>query len=228
MALIVVEGLDGSGKSTQVNNLRSFFERQGMVYHYIHFPRTTDPYFGEMVARFLRGEFGNIDEVDPYLVAMLYAGDRNDAANEIRQKLSEGAFVLVDRYVCSNIAFQCAKVQDDEKAKKLKNWILGLEYERFGIPQPDINLFLDVPFEFTRNNLKRNRHGIDRAYLKGGRDIHEEDLDFQEKVRKQYLEQVDKDVDFFSIYCADQKGNMLTPDAIFDQIISLLNNEKII
>lgn len=223
-----MEGLDGSGKSTQVNNLRSFFERQEIVYHYIHFPRTTDPYFGELVARFLRGEFGDIDEVDPYLVAMLYAGDRNDAANEIRQKLAEGVLVLVDRYVCSNIAFQCAKVRDDKKAEKLKNWILGLEYERFGIPKPDINLFLDVPFEFTRDNLKKNRDGTDRAYLKGGRDIHEEDLDFQKRVREQYIKQVEQDDTFFLLECADQKGSVLNPDAIFDQITGLLNNEQII
>ena len=223
-----MEGLDGSGKSTQVNNLRSFFERQEIVYHYIHFPRTTDPYFGELVARFLRGEFGDIDEVDPYLVAMLYAGDRNDAANEIRQKLAEGVLVLVDRYVCSNIAFQCAKVRDDKKAEILKNWILGLEYERFGIPKPDINLFLDVPFEFTRDNLKKNRDGTDRAYLKGGRDIHEEDLDFQKRVREQYIKQVEQDDTFFLLECADQEGSVLNPDAIFDQITGLLNNEQII
>ena len=105
---IVLEGLDGSGKSTQTAMLKSYFDEQNIDYKYLHFPQTHTPYFGDLISRFLRGELGKIDEVDPYLVAMLYAGDRYDASSEIREWLNIGSMVLVDRYVMSNSAFQTA------------------------------------------------------------------------------------------------------------------------
>ena len=76
MKLFVIEGVDGSGKSTQLKLLSKFLTRKGYSCEFLHFPRTDAPYFGELIARFLRGEFGSLNEVDPYMVAMLYAGDR--------------------------------------------------------------------------------------------------------------------------------------------------------
>ena len=84
MKLFVIEGVDGSGKSTQLKLLSEYLAREGQKCEFLHFPRTDAPFFGELIARFLRGEFGSINEVDPYLVAMLYAGDRNDASGKIR------------------------------------------------------------------------------------------------------------------------------------------------
>ena len=108
MKLFVIEGVDGAGKSTQIKLLRNFFLSKGFSCEYLHFPRTEAPYFGELIARFLRGEFGSLNEVDPYLVAMLYAGDRKDAAELIGTWLKKGKIVLLDRYTYSNIAYQCA------------------------------------------------------------------------------------------------------------------------
>ena len=84
MKLFVIEGVDGSGKSTQLKLLSEFLTRKGYSCEFLHFPRTDAPYFGELIARFLRGEFGSLNEVDPYLVALLYAGDRKDASAMIR------------------------------------------------------------------------------------------------------------------------------------------------
>ena len=109
---IVLEGVDGSGKSTQIANLQRMFAEQGISTEYLHFPRFDAPYFGELIARFLRGELGSVEQVDPYIVAMLYAGDRRDAAAMIRGWMAEGKVVLCDRYVYSNIGYHCAKVAD--------------------------------------------------------------------------------------------------------------------
>ncbi|NSW95727.1 MAG: thymidylate kinase, partial [Bacteroidales bacterium] len=105
MKLIVIEGIDGSGKSTQIGLLHSHFAREGYDCRYLHFPRTDAPYFGELIARFLRGEFGSLKDLDPYLVAMLYAGDRKDASEIIQGWLRENKIVLLDRYTYSNIAY---------------------------------------------------------------------------------------------------------------------------
>ncbi len=159
MKLFVIEGVDGAGKSTQIRLLRDFFSEKGYGCEYLHFPRAEAPYFGELIARFLRGEFGTIGQVDPYLVAMLYAGDRKDASEMISGWLNEGKVVLLDRYTYSNIAYQCAKLEESAAQEKLMQWILSLEFDHFGIPRPDLNIFLDVPFAFTESKLSAARTG---------------------------------------------------------------------
>lgn len=210
---IVIEGLDGAGKSTQVARLQQWIETQGKEWEYLHFPRFSTPYWGDLVARFLRGELGAIDAVDPRLVAMIYAGDRADAAPMIRRWLDAGKVVIADRYVLSNIAYQCAKSDDPT----LKEWILGLEYDYNKIPQPDVELFLDVPFRFTQQKLTEQRTGDDRGYLDGKQDIHEASLTFQQRVREHYL--AHKAPNYQVIECADpQAGEMLGIETIAKKI----------
>ena len=107
---IVLEGLDGAGKSTQIRMLRRLFSERGVESEYVHFPRFDAPVYGELIARFLRGEFGGVNEVDPYLVALLFAGDRAAAGPQIREWIAAGKAVILDRYVYSNVGFQCAKL----------------------------------------------------------------------------------------------------------------------
>ncbi|MEA3479943.1 MAG: thymidylate kinase, partial [Bacteroidota bacterium] len=90
--------------------LREHLEKSAVPYKYLHFPRLEVGVYGDLIARFLRGEMGANDQVDPYLVALIFAGDRTDASTQIRQWMDEGKLVIVDRYVYSNIAFQCAKL----------------------------------------------------------------------------------------------------------------------
>jgi len=228
MSFVVIEGLDGSGKSTQIHKMLKYFELRKIEYQYLHFPRTSAPVYGELIARFLRGEFGPLDSVHPYLVALLYAGDRMDAAGIINQWLNDKKLVLVDRYVYSNIAFQCAKLSDPEERKGLAAWIRNLEYSHYGIPVPDLSIFLDVPFEFTRAQLEKGRNGSDRGYLNGGEDIHEADLEFQQKVREVYLQEVHTDPLFIRIDCSRNGKDILQPEEIFQKILALLKQKNII
>ena len=215
---IVLEGLDGAGKSTQIQKLRQMYLEQGVGSEYIHFPRFDAPFYGELIARFLRGELGRVDEVDPYLVALLYAGDRNDAAPKIRGWLDEGKVVIADRYVYSNIGYQCAKISDTQARKALRKWILELEFDYNRLPRPDVSLFLDVPFEFTERKLSETREGDDRTYLQGGKDIHESSLTLQQRVREVYLEAARECDDLRVVDCGDDGGAMASPDVIFGRI----------
>ena len=221
MRFAVIEGLDGSGKSTQIKMLKRYLEEKEIPYKYLHFPRTNAPVYGELIARFLRGELGNISEVDPWLVALIYAGDRNEAKEMIRNWIKEGYFVLVDRYVISNIAFQCAKLHSLQRREDLKKWILSLEYDHHNLPVPDVNIFLDVPFQFTQTQLSKNRKGEDRDYLNGASDIHEQNLDFQSQVREVYMS-LRGEKGYNVLHCYDQYGTMLPPDQIFQKIITIL------
>jgi len=225
MKFITIEGLDGSGKSTQVKLIRNYFEKNNIKYQYLHFPILDSPFFGEMISKFLRGDLGDNNQVDPYLVAMLYAGDRNNMAAQIRTWLSEGTVVLVDRYVMSNIAYQCAKLNTKEEQETLKNWILDFEYNYYKIPKPDLNIYLDVPFSFTQEQLQAERSGDDRDYLQGKQDIHEADLIFQQKVKNMYDQQTTNLDEINKVLCTDSDGKMLAKELIFDKLIALINNE---
>jgi dTMP kinase len=228
MKLFVIEGVDGSGKSTQLKLLSEFLTRKGYSCEFLHFPRTDAPFFGELIARFLRGEFGSLNEVDPYMVALLYAGDRRDASEMIRRWLDDKKIVLLDRYTYSNIAYQCAKIDDLNGQDKLMNWILNLEFEHFRIPKPDLNLFLDVPFSFTEKKLRSERSGDDRTYLKGTRDIHEESLNFQKKVRDVYLKVARSDDRLVVIDCNERNGLMRSPEVISSLVLEIISERNLI
>ena len=221
--LVVLEGLDGAGKSTQVKKLRQYLEEVFGSLEYIHFPRYDAPVYGELISRFLRGDFGSNETVHPQLVALLFAEDRHGAAPEMKRTLQAGGTVLLDRYVYSNIAYQCAKLQSAEEADQLREWIFNTEYGQFDLPVPNLNIFLDVPIGFVESKLKSQRGGVDREYLEGAQDIHEADIQFQIKVRDIYRQQCERDPKFIRIDCSDENGQMLPPDAIFAKIQSAVD-----
>ena len=215
---IVLEGLDGAGKSTQIRMLRQLFADRGVESEYVHFPRFDSPVYGQLIARFLRGEFGGVQEVDPYLVALIFAGDRADAAPQIRQWLAEGKAVVLDRYVYSNVGFQCAKLPAGEERDRLADWIVNLEFGHNALPRPDLSLFLDVPIAFTERKLSEVREGDDRDYLQGGQDIHEASLQLQQDVRSVYLASAARDPSLRVVDCSDASGAMESPEGIFAKI----------
>lgn len=219
---IVLEGLDGAGKSTQVAKIREMLTRRGLESEFVHFPRFDAPVYGDLIGRFLRGELGSLEDVNPYLVALLYAGDRADAAAQIRAWQAAGKVVIADRYVYSNIGYQCAKIDDEAGRKRLADWIFDLEYSHYAIPQPDVSLFLDVPFAFTERRLTEARSGGDRDYLNGASDIHESSLTLQQRVREVYLESARRDERLRVVDCSDAEGAMAAPEEIFERICAVL------
>lgn len=216
--LVVLEGLDGAGKSTQVKKLRTYLETLFGSLEYVHFPRYDAPVYGDLISRFLRGDFGSNEAVHPQLVALLFAEDRHRAAPAMKEVLAAGGTVLLDRYVYSNIAYQCAKLADPAEAEALRDWIFNTEYGEFGLPVPDLNIFLDVPIGFVESKLKSSRGGDDREYLAGAQDIHEADIEFQKRVREIYRRQCERDPKFIRIDCSDEYGVMLPPGAIFAKV----------
>ena len=130
--------------------------------------------------------------------------------------------VVLDRYVYSNVAFQCAKLSSEEERRALKRWILDTEYGYYRLPRPDVSLFLDVPFSFTERKLTQAREGGDRDYLQGAHDIHEASLDLQQRVRGVYLDAAREDAAFRVVDCCAPDGSMETPERIFSKIEAAL------
>ena len=222
--LVVLEGLDGAGKSTQVKKLRTYLESLYGSLEYVHFPRYDAPVYGDLISRFLRGDFGSNESVHPQLVALLFAEDRHGAAPAMKETLEKGGVILLDRYVYSNIAYQCAKLKNDQEAEALRDWIFNTEYGDFALPKPDLNIFLDVPISFVESKLKADRAGDDRDYLAGGQDIHEADMEFQKRVRAIYQRQCELDPKFIRIDCSDEYGMMLPPGAIFEKVKAVVDS----
>jgi dTMP kinase len=168
---IVLEGIDGSGKRTQLEMLVRAFAARGIACKRVSFPRY-DGFFGKLVARFLNGEFGALDAVDAHFSSLLYAGDRLEAKPAIEADLAAGRTVLCDRYIGSNLAHQSAMVPHG-KRKEFLRWLKQLEYKIYALPTEDLVIYLRVPAaeaqrlvgEKGRRNYTRLRRDIMEANL---------------------------------------------------------------
>jgi len=216
--IITIEGLDGAGKSTQIDLLTKKLTALKIKHKFIHFPMLNQGVYGKLVAEFLRGEFGNLENVHPKLVALLFAEDRNEHQHKIKQWLEEGYLVILDRYVKSNIAFQCAKLKDEKEKKTLKNWILDFEFNYHKLPKPEVSFFLNVPLNQIKKSLQNNRVGADRAYLEGKTDIHEDSFELQKNVFKEYLKLLEEMPNFHEISCFSKQEEWLKPVEIHQSI----------
>ena len=125
--LIAIEGIDGSGKRTQLDLLEKALRARGVSTHSTGFPHY-ESWFGKMVGQFLNGDFGALETVDPHFAALLYAGDRFEAKQELSAALDQGKLILADRYIASNLAHQTARVSPGKRDEFIA-WIEHLEYE---------------------------------------------------------------------------------------------------
>ena len=141
--LIAIEGIDGSGKQTQMRLLAHELEARGNRVLATGFPQYGS-WFGKMVGQFLNGDFGPLDSVDPHFTALLYAGDRFECKAPIVAMLEAGGVVLADRYIASNLAHQTARSAPEKRAE-FRAWIEHLEYEIYGLPKEDLVLYLRLP-----------------------------------------------------------------------------------
>lgn len=207
--------------------LKNYLYETRISFRHIHFPRLNEGFYGKLVAEFLRGDFGSNDIVHPKLVALLFAGDRKDFADTIRQWLDEGHLVIADRYVYSNIAFQCAKLKDEGEKERLRQWILETEFQYYAIPRPDVSLFLNVPIKASTHALTQDDQRDQREYLAGAEDIHEADSDFQARVYHEYLTLVASEKRFYGVECVDKTGNRLSPSDTHQMIIRKLQEMQI-
>ena len=171
--LIVIDGIDGSGKATQTKILVEKLRAEGKAVETMDFPQYQNNFFGGMVRQYLDGKFSPATEVNPYLASLLYAGDRWESAPKISQWLQEGKTVILDRYYTSNLIHQVPKLPESEVNEYI-SWLDKLEFEIFKIPKPDLVLFLYVPAAIAHQLIAKRGQGHD------GHDA----LDYMQKTEK--------------------------------------------
>lgn len=214
--IIVIEGIDGSGKNTQSTLLVEALKKLNLSVNKLSFPSYEKTFFGREVGKYLDGQYGGIDEIPPQFAAILYAGDRFEKKNEIKQ-LTEGDQVLIlDRYVPSNIAHQCAKVDGSKKAS-LESWIETLEYDVFGLPRPDLVIFLDMPAALSQELVMKKEL---RSYTEKKKDLHENDKEHLTSSHECFRYLVKKN-NWTSILCS-VNGDLRTVDDIQSEILNVV------
>ncbi|MFK7778791.1 MAG: thymidylate kinase [Gimesia sp.] len=181
--LIAIEGIDGSGKGTQAKKLHQRFEEQGIASSLIGFPRYDQTLFGKSIGDFLNGRFGQLDEVNPFLASLLYAGDRFESRDHIFQMLESNQVVIFDRYIPSNIAHQGAKLSDGERTEFIQ-WIEQIEYEIYNMPRLDLAILLDLPADYAQKLIAEKQA---RSYTEKVADLQEADQSYLASVRQVYL-----------------------------------------
>lgn len=180
--LIAFEGIDGSGKGTQATQLLERTRNLGYTSELVSFPRYKDTHCSKMVAAYLNGEFGTLEEVPPVFAATLFALDRLESRTHIERACEENDLVIVDRYVASNLAYQSARITNPERAR-FTEWLYSLEYEIYDLPKPDLTLFLEVPAHTSKELVARKGT---RTYTKKVYDLHERDAMYLTSVREVY------------------------------------------
>ena len=213
--LIAVEGIDGSGKQTQVRLLAEALGSHGHQVFVTGFPQY-DSWFGSMVGQFLNGDFGPIYGLDPRITAMLYAGDRFERKGPIVSALSRGDIVIADRYVASNLAHQTARAAPD-KRDELRGWIEHLEYGIYGLPKEELVLYLRVtPHHAQRLVAKKAA----RSYTESAHDILEADLTHLQHAMEMY-DFLAKRANWKTIDCYDGTSQtMRAPEHIATQVLA--------
>jgi len=218
---IVIEGSDGVGKKTQADLLIKMFRRIGKQVVFYDFPQYEKSFFGQMVAKYLNGNFGDVGDVSPHLISVLYAGDRFEAAEHIRHDLYKGKIVISNRYTQSNMAFQAAKFKKESEKKEFFEWLEELEFGIFNIPRPNQVIYLYAPYEISQKMV--DQKGA-RKYTDKKRDIHERNSKFLQAVEKEYLALAKNNPEWKTIICSSG-GKMLSPEEISQKIFMAVENK---
>jgi dTMP kinase len=215
--LIIIEGADGTGKATQAELLVEHLKENHVRVKYYDFPQYHNNFFGDMAARYLRGEYGSFLQSSPYLVSLPYALDRASVAEEMKSWLARGGWIVCNRYVSSHLAHQTAKMATSAERNAFIKWDQHLEYDVLSVPKEDRVICLNVPPSIaSKLNLKK---GL-RSHLKKMRqDLAERDVQHQKKASDMYTLLSKRLKHWRLIKCVDRKGLLLPIATIHEKVV---------
>lgn len=213
--LIVFEGTDGSGKSTQFALLTKRLQAMGVDFKTMEFPQYSQP-SSALIRMYLGGEFGTRpSDVNAYAASTFYAVDRYASYRKVwREYYEQGGLMLSDRYTTSNAVHQASK-EPEERREDFFRWLYEFEYRHMELPQPDVVIYLDVPTDLTGKMMRKREHDTNTHA-----DIHEQNMDYLRLCRKTGLEAA-KFYGWSIIHCAEN-GEMRPIEDIHNEIFALV------
>lgn len=222
--LIVIDGIDGSGKATQVGLLRGRLIKEGVKVKTIDFPQYYDNFFGKLIGEYLSGKYGDFIQTDPRVASVLYAADRFESSKDIKKWLEDGNTVIADRYASANQIHQGGKIDNPKKRKEFLDWLQKMEYGVFGIPKPDLVIYLDVPFEVSKMWLKKKIAQRKKKYLNGKRDVAEDNLMHLKNSRNSALKLHKENKNWEKIECC--KGTVcMLPEQVHEHVYKIVKSK---
>ena len=216
--LIIIEGLDGSGKSTQTKLLEDYLSDKDISYKKIKLP-DYDSKSSTLVNMYLGGEFGkDANAVNAYAAGAFYAVDRFASfVLKWKKDYESGVLILADRYATSNSIYQMEKL-DKSKWNAYLDWSADFEYEKIGIPKPDLVIYLDMPIEISQKLMTRRYNGNEEK-----KDVHEANVEFLKKCRNSALYAANKQ-GWKVVECSDGE-KPLSIDEIHKTIVEIVEEE---
>lgn len=221
--LIVIDGIDGSGKSTQVDILFNHLKKEGFKVKKVDFPEYYHNFFGDFIGQCLSDRSYNWLNIHPKIASIVYACDRWESSGQINKWLSSGYMVIANRYVSSNQIHQGGKIKKQKDREDFMSWLEKMEYGAFKIPKPDIVFYLSLPLNIVLELLKERDSKENRSYLKKKKDVHEENLDFLINSRKSAMKLLKEKKNFIKIDCS-RKGSILSREEIGQIVFNKLKN----
>ncbi len=216
--LIVIDGTDGSGKATQVDLLMKHLRKEGHTVKIVDFPEYYKNFFGEFIGHCLSEQYYNFLHVHPKIASVLYAADRWESSKELEGWLKKGYVVIANRYVSANQIHQGGKISNTKKRNSFIGWLNKMEYEVFGIPRPDLTVYLSLPIKIVLELLeKRESSQMKREYLKKNKDVAESDTEHLNNSIKSALWLAETQKGWTKIDCSDKSG-ILSREAIHDMV----------
>lgn len=212
--LIVFEGLDSSGKATQTELLIKKLKQQNIPVEKADFPQYGS-WSCAFVEKYLNGEFGAPNNVNPQAASVFYALDRFAKRQQLSEWLAQGKIIIANRYVTSNQAYQGGKIHDAAERKKFLAWLDELEYTILGLPRPTLVIYLRVPLAVTQALLEKRRP---KEYIKDGKkDVHEKDKELLKATAEVYEHLAMANPEWRIIECAED-GQLLSKESIHERV----------
>ena len=215
--IIVLEGLDGCGKSTQLELAFKVLSDMGIPCRLVSFPNYSSP-SGEIITRYLGGSIPCEGETGAFAASSFYAADRYISyVTDWKKDYESGFVILCGRYSTSNAIYQMTKMPEERREEYL-SWLCDFEYDKLGLPQPDLVIFLDMPLEVSQQLLTERYGGDERK-----KDIHESDLDYMRQCRESAMHAA-RHFGWSMVSCSDDGLTALPVGEIHERTVKIIKD----
>lgn len=221
--LIVIDGTDGSGKTTQISLLVNHLKKDGHKVKVVDFPEYYSNFFGKFIGHCLTEQYYNFVRVHPKIASVLYAADRFESKDNIEKWLKEGYIIVADRYVSANQIHQGGKISNVKKRKEFIEWLNKMEYGVFKIPKPNVVLYLNLSLPFILDLIKERNKTIKRSYIGKKKDIVEGDIEYLTNSHKSAVWLAKTQPEFRQIECT-LKNKLRTREDIHEEVYAKVSD----